>query len=76
MDKGEGGKTLIHKMWIKRRVLFCPSLTTFLPTYLPTYMTKSCQKLFLLQKKKYRYIYITKKIQIKNLIVTGKKKKS
>ena len=22
MDKGGGGKTLIHKMWIKRRVFF------------------------------------------------------
>ena len=26
VDKGGGGKTLIHKMWIKRPVFFYPSL--------------------------------------------------
>ena len=31
MDKGGGGKTLIHKMWIKRRFFFLlnPALSTF-----------------------------------------------
>ena len=27
VDKGGGGKTLIHKMWIKRRFFFNPSLS-------------------------------------------------
>ena len=29
MDKGEGGKTLIHKMWIKNMFFFNPSLSIF-----------------------------------------------
>ena len=30
VDKGEGGKTLIHKMWIKRRFFLTPPLAILL----------------------------------------------